>query len=148
MAGLRRLWWRYSFEADGTASAEYSLILSVVVIGVAYAAVQLGENIEAGFGRVANTVFATTGTTEVGFAENAASPGSDGQASGDNGGETGSSGGQSNGHGSGGASENSSNDTDQGGNGREDTGGGAEFDPSDDLTIDDDTVDLDLDPDE
>ena len=88
---------RFFHESDGGSSAEYALVLSVMVIGLGYASFQLGANIEHAIGNAANGIYETSNPAD-GASGGGSAGGSGGDASGDGG-----SGGASGGSGSGGS---------------------------------------------
>lgn len=115
---------RFFLERSGAASAEYALILSVIVLGLGYATFQLGSNIEHALGNAANGIHDQTSPTDGSGGGTGAGPGGAYSDGGGTAGDGSGSGGGSGGSGSGGgAAPGGGTDAPGGSDGANDGGG-------------------------
>lgn len=140
---------RFFLDCRGAASAEYALILSVVVVGLGYASFQLGSNIEHALGNAANGIYDQTSPAN--GSGGGATAGPDGEFSDGGGGAAdGSGGGTGGGGGSGGgAASGGGSDAPDGSEGGGDNGGGGGggSGPGDNIPVDDGEITPDPEPD-
>lgn len=138
---------RFFLERSGAASAEYALILSVIVLGLGYATFQLGSNIEHALGNAANGIHDQTSPTDGSGGGTTAGPGgaySDGGGTAGGGSGSGTGGGDS----GGGAASGGGTDAPDGSDGANDGGGsGGGSGPGDIIPGDDGDITPDPEPD-
>jgi Flp pilus assembly pilin Flp len=139
---------RFYWDRSAAASAEYALMLSVLVIGLGYATFQLGNNIQSALGGIANEIYASSDEADGGSqglpsgsgGQGAGGSGSGGSVSDGSGSGGSGSGGQNDA--GGGSGQNSGGSGDGSGSGGSGAGGGGGSD--DEIPVDDDDPDIDL----
>lgn len=144
---------RFFLERSGAASAEYALILSVIVLGLGYATFQLGSNIEHALGNAANGIHDQTSPADGSGGGTGAGPGGAYSDGGGTAGDGSGSGGSGGGDFGGGAASGGGTDAPDGSDGANDgegSGGGGSgggFGPGDIIPGDDGDITPDPEPD-